>query len=287
MSITSVVMRIVSFIVRSNILKTLIPPLKSSSLQSDLNLIMTNKEFKVPPVAFPSAGNPASAGPNLQQRRMPTPPFQPNSGIPFMSFDIGSAAASTSSGPIYTGPAVGAGGSANFDDEEPLLDELGIHPDQIWSKIRSVLNPFRVNHTVHKDSDLSGPILLYMSFCLFQLLAGKIQFGVILGWIVVSSIFLYVVFNMLAGRTGNLDLHTCTSVVGYCLLPVVIFSALSLFLPVDGVIRLSVAAVFVLWATRASAGLVVSLADGGDEHRGLIAYASFLIYTLFSLLVIF
>ncbi|KHN02233.1 Protein YIPF5 like [Glycine soja] len=97
-----------------------------------------------------------------------------------------------------------------------------------------------------------------MSFCLFQLLAGKIQFGVILGWIVVSSIFLYVVFNMLAGRTGNLDLHTCTSVVGYCLLPVVIFSALSLFLPVDGVIRLSVAAVFVLWATRASAGLVVS-----------------------------
>ena len=248
---------------------------------------MANKEFKVPPVAFPSAGNPGGAAPHLQQRRMPAPPFQPNSGIPFMSFDIGSATASTSSGPIYTGPSVGGGGSANFDDEEPLLDELGIHPDQIWSKIRSVLNPFRVNHTVHKDSDLSGPILLYMSFCLFQLLAGKIQFGVILGWIVVSSIFLYFVFNMLAGRTGNLDLHTCTSVVGYCMLPVVIFSALSLFLPVDGVIRLSVAAIFVLWATRASTGLVVSLADGGDEHRGLIAYASFLIYTLFSLLVIF
>lgn len=33
--------------------------------------------------------------------------------------------------------------------------------------------PSRVNHTVHKDSDLSGPILLYMSFCLFQLLAGE------------------------------------------------------------------------------------------------------------------
>lgn len=92
---------------------------------------------------------------------------------------------------------------------------------------------------------------------------------------------------MLAGRTGNLDLHTCTSVVGYCMLPVVIFSALSLFLPIDGVIRLSVAAIFVLWAMRASTGLVVSLADGGDEHGGLIAYASFLIYTLFSLLVIF
>nr|AGV54718.1 YIPF5-like protein [Phaseolus vulgaris] len=249
---------------------------------------MANKEFKVPPVAFPSAGNPGGAAPNIQQRRMPTPPFQPNSGIPFMSFDIGSATKSTSSGPIYTGPSMGGGGSANFDDEEPLLDELGIHPDQIWSKIRSVLNPFRVNHTVHKDSDLSGPILLYMAFCLFQLLARKIQFGVILGWIVVSSIFLYFVFKMLSGRTGNFDLHTCTSVVGYWLLPVVYFSALSrFFLPIERVNCLSIASIFVLGAMKGSAGLVVSLADGGDEHRGLIAYASFLIYTLFSLLVIF
>ncbi|KAE9621763.1 putative Yip1 domain-containing protein [Lupinus albus] len=245
---------------------------------------MANKEFKIPPVAFP-AGIPAPTATNLQHRRVPNPPFQPNSSIPFMSFDIGSATASTSSGPIYTGPI--GGGSANFDDEEPLLDELGIHPDQIWSKIRSVLNPFRVNHTVHKDSDLSGPILLYMSFCLFQLLAGKIQFGVILGWIVVSSIFLYVVFNMLAGRTGNLDLHTCTSVVGYCMLPVVIFSAISLFLPQGGVVAVAIAAVFVLWATRASTGLIVSLTDGGDEHHGLVAYACFLIYSLFSLLVVF
>ncbi|CAL0310516.1 unnamed protein product [Lupinus luteus] len=220
---------------------------------------MANKEFKVPPVAFP-AGIPSSTATNLQHRRVPNPPFQPNSSIPFMSFDIGSAAASTSSGPIYTGSI--AGGSANFDDEEPLLDELGIHPDQIWSKIRSVLNPFRVNHTVHKDSDLSG-------------------------WIVVSSIFLYVVFNMLAGRTGNLDLHTCTSVVGYCTLPVVMFSAVSLFLPQGGVVAVAIAAVFVLWATRASTGLIVSLTDGGDEHHGLVAYACFLIYSLFSLLVVF
>ncbi|KAK7244921.1 hypothetical protein RIF29_39750 [Crotalaria pallida] len=247
------------------------------------------KEFKVPPVSFP-AGIPTSGGPNLQQRRVPNPPFQPNSSIPFMSFDIGSATASTSSGPIYTNSSssFGGGGSANFEDEEPLLDELGIHPEQIWSKIRSVLNPFRINHTIHKDSsDLSGPILLYMSFCLFQLLAGKIQFGVILGWIVVSSIFLYSVFYMLAGRTCYLDLHTCTSVVGYCMLPVVIFSAISLFLPQGGFVAVAVASVFVMWATRASTGLIVSLTDGADEHRGLVAYACFLIYSLFSLLVVF
>ncbi|KAJ8899620.1 hypothetical protein K2173_018594 [Erythroxylum novogranatense] len=250
------------------------------------------KEFNVPPVIFPSGGNPtAPAGASIQQRRVPTAPFQPprpsNSGIPFMSFDIGTAPnAAFGTGPIGVGPMASSGGG-NFDDEEPLLDELGIHPDQIWRKTKSILNPFRVNSSVHKDSDLSGPIFFYLSLCLFQLLAGKIQFGVILGWIVVSSIFLYVVFNMLAGRNGNLDLHTCTSVVGYCLLPVVVFSAVSLFVPQGSAVRFVIAGVFVIWATRACTNLMVSVADGGEEHRGLIAYACFLIYTLFSLLVIF
>uniref|UniRef100_A0A2P2JCT3 Protein YIP n=1 Tax=Rhizophora mucronata TaxID=61149 RepID=A0A2P2JCT3_RHIMU len=249
------------------------------------------KEFNVPPVIFPSGGNSAAAGgASIQQRRVPTAPFQPprpaNSGIPFMSFEIGSAtSASYGAGPIGGGPT--ASSAANFDDEEPLLDELGIHPDQIWRKTKSILNPFRVDPNVHRESDLSGPIFLYLSLCLFQLLGGKIQFGVILGWIVVSSIFIYVVFNMLAGRNGNLDLHTCTSVIGYCLLPVVIFSAISLFVPQGGAIRFMIAGVFVIWATRVCTNLMVTVADGGEEHRGLIAYACFLIYSLFSLLVVF
>ncbi|KAF8109014.1 hypothetical protein N665_0104s0320 [Sinapis alba] len=245
------------------------------------------KDFTVPPVVFPGANN-------VQHRRFPPSPFQPpprpsSSAIPFMSFDIGSA------DPAFTGAMSSSSSfnnrgssSASFEDEEPLLDELGIHPEQIWNKTRSILNPFRINQTVHKDSDLSGPIFLYLALCLFQLLAGKIQFGVILGWIVVASIFLYAVFNMLAGRSGNLNLHTCTSLVGYCLLPVVVLSAVSLFVPQGvGVVRFVVAGLFVLWSTRACSSLVVSLADGGEEHRGLISYACFLIYCLFSLLVIF
>ncbi|KAF5750500.1 hypothetical protein HS088_TW03G00837 [Tripterygium wilfordii] len=234
-----------------------------------------SKEFNVPPVIFPSGGNPGVAGANIQQRRVPTAPFQPprpsSSSIPFMSFDMGPASSSLG-GPIGVGGLSSASSAANFEDEAPLLDELGIHPDQIWAKTRSILNPFRVNPAFHKDSDLSGPIFLYLSLCLFQLLAGKIQFGVILGWIVVSSIFLYVVFNMLAGRDGNLDLHTCTSVVGYCMLPVVILSALSLFLPQGGPVRFVIAGVFVLWATRACTNLMVAVSDSGDEHRGLLPF---------------
>ncbi|CAN8316622.1 unnamed protein product [Cochlearia groenlandica] len=251
------------------------------------------KDFAVPPVIFPSSGG-SSAATNVQQRRFPSAPFQPppprpsTSAIPFMSFDIGSAAAATQSGPFNGAMTSSSSFNGGFEEEEPLLDELGIHPDQIWKKTKSILNPFKINDSVHKDSDLSGPIFLYLALCLFQLLAGKIQFGVILGWIVVSSIFLYAVFNMLAGRNGNLDLHTCTSLVGYSLLPVVILSAVSLFVPQGaGPVRFVVAAVFVVWSARACSNLVVSLADGGEEHLGLISYACFLIYTLFSLLVIF
>ncbi|KAJ0259693.1 Protein YIP [Hirschfeldia incana] len=236
------------------------------------------RDFAVPPVIFPGANN-------VQQRRFP-PSSSSSSAIPFMSFDIGSADPAGTMSSSFNNIR----GSSSFEDEEPLLDELGIHPGQIWSKTRSILNPFRINQSVHRDSsDLSGPIFLYLALCIFQLLAGKIQFGVILGWIVVASGFLYAVFNMLAGRSGNLDLHTCTSLVGYCLLPVVVFSAVSLFVPLGvGVVRFVVAGVFVLWSTRACSGLVVSLADGGgEENRGLISYACFLIYCLFSLLVVF
>lgn len=256
------------------------------------------KEFAVPPVVFPSGGTAAPSAPH--QRRAPTgpPPFQPprpantaaNPSLPFMSFDIGSApTASSFSAPVFPGngfsSGVVGGGGPMFDDELPLLEELGINTRQIWRKTRSILNPFRISTDLHEDADLSGPFLILMTFGLFQLLAGKLHFGIILGWVIVAALFLYVVFNMLAGRNGNLDLYRCVSLVGYCMLPVVMFSAVSLFLPQGGVAVFAFGAVFVLWATRVCTRLLVDLAL--DEHRGLIAYACFLIYMLFALLVLF
>ncbi|MCL7043517.1 hypothetical protein MKW94_026503 [Papaver nudicaule] len=247
------------------------------------------KQFNVPPVIFPSGGNPGGVP---QQRRVPTvPPFQPprpaNNSLPFMTFDVGSAVLSTSfSNPVFGAGTIGSGGSG-FEDELPLLEELGINTRQIWKKSTSILNPFRVNPNLHEDADLSGPFLFLMAFGLFQLLAGKLHFGILLGWVTVASLFLYVVFNMLAGKNGNLDLYRCLSLIGYCMLPMVILSASSLFLPQGGAIVFAMAGVFVLWSTRVCTRLLVELASCGDEHRGLIAYACCLIYLLFSLLVIF
>ncbi|CAI9767507.1 unnamed protein product [Fraxinus pennsylvanica] len=247
------------------------------------------KEFNVPPVIFPSGGNPAGGGP--QQRRLPTAPFQPprssNASIPFMSFDVNSAAASTSFSTPQFPSTISVGGPTGFEDEPPLLEELGINTKQIYQKTISILNPFRINARLHEDADLSGPFLFLMAFGLFQLLAGKLHFGILLGWVTVASLFLYIVFNMLAGKNGNLELYRCVSLIGYCILPIVILSAVSLFVPQGGVVIMVLMGLFVIWSTRVCACLLVELASYGDEHRGLIAYACFLIYMLFSLLVIF
>lgn len=251
------------------------------------------KEFNVPPVVFPTGASSSLS----HQRRAPAaaPIFQPprpvaslgpNANLPFMSFDIDSAqpSSSFSAAPVFTGGTIS---SSSFEDELPLLDELGINTRQIWRKTLSILNPIRVNTGLHEDADLSGPFLFIMAFGLFQLLAGKFHFGIILGWVTVAALFIYAVFNMLAGRNGNLDLYRCLSLIGYSLLPVVIFSALSLFLPRGGVLIFAMGTVFVLWSTRVCTLLLVELASSGEEHRGLIAYACWLVYMLFSLLVIF
>ncbi|PIN24517.1 Rab GTPase interacting factor, Golgi membrane protein [Handroanthus impetiginosus] len=251
------------------------------------------KEFNVPPVVFPSGGNPAAPSSSNTQRRLPTAPFQPprssNASLPFLSFDVNSAAASTSfsAAPQFPSTIGGGGGATGFEDEPPLLEELGINTKQIYQKTLSILNPFRINHHLHEDADLSGPFLFLMAFGLFQLLAGKLHFGIILGWVTIASMVLYVVFNMLAGKNGNLDMYKCLSLIGYCMLPIVMLSALSLFLPQGGMVIMVITGLFVIWSTRVCTGLVVELANCGDEHRGLITYACFLIYMLFSLLVIF
>lgn len=232
-----------------------------------------------------------------QQRRPGFQPIQPQMlppsmpsgpagttgvGLPFLSFDLNSASTSFAPPPktVYTG-------SGFFEDEPPLLEELGINTTLIMRKTLSILNPIRINSDLHEDSDLSGPFVFFMLFGLFQLLAGKVHFGVILGWIAVASLFLYVVFNLLAGRNGSLDLYRCLSLVGYCLLPMVMFSALSLFIPHSGLTTLVIASLVIIWCTKACTRLLVVLAPHAEEHRSLVAYACGLIYTAFALLVLF
>lgn len=63
----------------------------------------------------------------------------------------------------------------------------------------------------------------------------KLHFGIILGWSVVHSVVVYFLVNQLAGVEGaegkGLELYDCCCVVGYCMLPVVLHSGISLTIP--------------------------------------------------------
>uniref|UniRef100_A0A8C2QW11 Yip1 domain family member 7 n=1 Tax=Capra hircus TaxID=9925 RepID=A0A8C2QW11_CAPHI len=48
----------------------------------------------------------------------------------------------------------------SFDEEPPLLEELGINFDHIWQKTLTVLNPMKpADGSIMNETDLTGPIL--------------------------------------------------------------------------------------------------------------------------------
>ena len=54
----------------------------------------------------------------------------------------------------------GFNGDDEFENEPPLLEELGVNPDYIVQKTLTVLNPFRGTRVdVAADSDLAGPLV--------------------------------------------------------------------------------------------------------------------------------
>ncbi|XP_075786614.1 protein YIPF7 isoform X7 [Pelodiscus sinensis] len=56
-----------------------------------------------------------------------------------------------------------SGYADNFDEEPPLLEELGINFDHIWQKTLTVLNPIKpADGSIMNETDLTGP----MVFCL-------------------------------------------------------------------------------------------------------------------------
>ncbi|UYV62167.1 hypothetical protein LAZ67_1008101 [Cordylochernes scorpioides] len=74
-------------------------------------------------------------------------------------------------GNIYT-PDAYAQNYDNFEDEPPLLEELGINFDHIMQKTLAVLNPLKApDATILNETDLTGPLVFCLTFGCFLLLS--------------------------------------------------------------------------------------------------------------------
>ncbi|KAL8801682.1 MAG: hypothetical protein Q9200_006861, partial [Gallowayella weberi] len=124
----------------------------------------------------------------------------------------------------------------------------------------TVLNPLApISQHIMDDSDLAGPILFFLLFGTFLLFSGKVHFGYIYGLALVGSLSLHAIFSLmspppadhesppapshhpashhhpssLGHLNSTLTFPRSASVLGYCLLPLVLTSLIGVVAPMD------------------------------------------------------
>ena len=115
------------------------------------------------------------------------------------------------------------GGAVDFENEPPLLEELGIDFDKIVSKTISVLNPAQrvTRHMMYStsihtgqeeaDSDMAGPILVALALGAAMLLRGKVHFGYIYGIGLFGCCSLWLVMTLMSHK--GVDIYQTSSIL--------------------------------------------------------------------------
>lgn len=183
-------------------------------------------------------------------------------------------------------PYLGSNADPNsFEDEPPLLEELGINLTHIRVKTLAVLNPMsKLEPEVIGDRDLAGPLMFCLLLGGFLLLTGKVHFGYIYGIGTLGCLAIYVMLNLMSER--GIDIYKTASVMGYCLLPMVLLAGLSLLITMNGIIGYVLAVTTIAWCTHSAAFMFVTLLTM-KEQRMLVAYPIGLVYTCFGLMTVF
>ncbi|XP_022666337.1 protein YIPF5-like isoform X1 [Varroa jacobsoni] len=172
-----------------------------------------------------------------------------------------------------------------FDNEPPLLEELGINVNHIWDKTLAVLNPLRKSEaTILNECDLAGPLVFCLAFGCFLMLAGKIHFGYIYGLGLVGTLSLYALLNLMSHE--GISIGTTVSVLGYCLLPIVLLSGFSIVISLKGAAGTFSALLSISWCAYSASKLFVT-ALSMDHQQMLVLYPCALVYGVFALLTIF
>ena len=180
--------------------------------------------------------------------------------------------------------------SNQYENEPPLLEELGINLQHIKKKTISVLIPKKkIDQSILEDTDMAGPLV----FCLIQgfllIFHGKFFFGYVFGFAVLGSISMYLIINLMNHYNTNIiSIFSVFSILGYCILPIVILSFLIIFIDTKTNPWLSVflTAAAVLRCTQTSTHFFETASQMHEQYY-LIAYPTFLLYASFALLTVF
>ncbi|XP_053157503.1 protein YIPF5 isoform X1 [Hemicordylus capensis] len=174
---------------------------------------------------------------------------------------------------------------SNFEDEPPLLEELGINFDHIWQKTLTVLHPLKAaDGSIMNETDLAGPMVFCLAFGATLLLAGKIQFGYVYGISAIGCLGMFCLLNLMS-MTG-VSFGCVASVLGYCLLPMIILSTFAVVLSLQGMMGVILAAGIIGWCSF-SASKIFTSALAMEGQQLLVAYPCALLYGVFALISVF
>ncbi|XP_078073083.1 protein YIPF5-like isoform X2 [Mustelus asterias] len=174
---------------------------------------------------------------------------------------------------------------SDTDDEASLLEEIGINFDHIWQKTLTVLNPMKpADGSIMNETDLTGPMVFCLAFGATLLLAGKVQFGYIYGISVLGCLAMHTLLNLMS--VTGVSCGCVASVLGYCLLPMIILSGCAVLFSLQGVIGIPLALIVIGWCSLSASKMFIStLAMEGQQL--LVAYPCALLYGIFALLTVF
>ena len=178
--------------------------------------------------------------------------------------------------------------SSSFDEDLPLLEELGINPKDIWQRTMSVSLPFfplpATAATNDDNSDLAGPFVFCLLLGGLLLLHGKVHFGYIYGFGSTSCLLLYLLLNLMSD--APISVERVISTLGYSLVPLVMLAGVGVVVDYRGVVGGVAVVVMVVWCV-VNAVRLFEAALHMREQRWLIAYPIVLIYGIFALLTVF
>ncbi|XP_014817791.1 PREDICTED: protein YIPF7 [Calidris pugnax] len=186
--------------------------------------------------------------------------------------------------PTYS-PNTHLGYVDGFDEEPPLLEELGINFEHIWQKTLTVLNPMKpADGSIMNETDLTGPMVFCLALGATLLLAGKVHFGYVYGMSAIGCLAMHALLNLMSVSGVS---HGCVaSVLGYCLLPMVILSSSAVVFSLQGIPGTLLALFIIGWCSL-SASKIFTSALAMEGQQLLIAYPCALLYGLFALLTVF
>lgn len=178
----------------------------------------------------------------------------------------------------------------DYDNEPPLLEELGINFERITRKTKAVLNPTNTANMpgeILDDGDMAGPLVFCLILGAEMLLTGKVNFGYIYGFSICSTLSCYAVLDLMVSSDQRVQFWLTASVLGYCLIPVCLLAGLDIILPLRNIFGLVLAAATTVWSTYSATKLFdakLGLTEAKQFH--LVSYPIGLIYSCFVLITI-